>query len=315
MGFHSFSLEVTVPRSIVAKKLQVAFFLLAAASAQAQAPATPRGNAARGAPPQVLVNSPVASTESKSAAGATTQASDYRIGPGDMLKIAVFQQPDLTLESRVSDSGRISFPLLGSLALGGLTSDQAERLIARGLEDGGYLRNPQVAIQVSQFRSQQVSVLGNVNRPGRYPIDLQTMRLSEVLALAGGVSEGGGDTVVVTTIIEGTPKRIEVDLTEIFLYGKLDRDLALRPGDAVYVDKAPVFYVYGQVQRPGMYPLERGMTLAQALAKGGGLTLRGTDRGLKVHRREASGDIRANDVRLDEAVRPADLIMVRESLF
>jgi polysaccharide export outer membrane protein len=141
------------------------------------------------------------------------------------------------------------------------------------------------------------------------------MRLSEVLALAGGVSEGGGDTVVVTTIIEGTPKRIEVDLTEIFLYGKLDRDLALRPGDAVYVDKAPVFYVYGQVQRPGMYPLERGMTLAQALAKGGGLTLRGTDRGLKVHRREASGDIRANDVRLDEAVRPADLIMVRESLF
>jgi polysaccharide export outer membrane protein len=232
-----------------------------------------------------------------------------------MLKISVFQQPDLTLESRVSDSGRISFPLLGSLALGGLTSDQAERLIARGLEDGGYLRNPQVAIQVSQFRSQQVSVLGNVNRPGRYPIDLQTMRLSEVLALAGGASEGGGDTVVVTTIIEGTPKRIEVDLTEIFLYGKLDRDLALRPGDAVYVDKAPVFYVYGQVQRPGMYPLERGMTLAQALAKGGGLTLRGTDRGLKVHRREASGDIRANDVRLDEAVRPADLIMVRESLF
>jgi polysaccharide export outer membrane protein len=257
----------------------------------------------------------VASTESKSAAGATNQASDYRIGPGDMLKIAVFQQPDLTLESRVSDSGRISFPLLGSLALGGLTSDHAERQIARVLEDGGYLRNPQVAIQVSQFRSQQVSVLGNVNRPGRYPIDLQTMRLSEVLALAGGVSEGGGDTVVVTTIIEGTPKRIEVDLTEIFLYGKLDRDLALRPGDAVYVDKAPVFYVYGQVQRPGMYPLERGMTLAQALAKGGGLTLRGTDRGLKVHRREASGDIRANDVRLDEAVRPADLIMVRESLF
>jgi len=133
---------------------------------------------------------------------------DYPLGSGDVLKIMVFQHPDLSIESRIADSGRITFPLLGTLQVGGLSTDQAERLIARGLQEGGFLRDPQVSIQVSQFRSQQVSVLGNVNRPGRYPMDAQTMRLSEVLALAGGVSEGGGDRVVITTAQTGAPRRV-----------------------------------------------------------------------------------------------------------
>ena len=240
---------------------------------------------------------------------------DYPLGSGDVLKIMVFQHPDLSIESRIADSGRITFPLLGTLQVGGLSTDQAERLIARGLQEGGFLRDPQVSIQVSQFRSQQVSVLGNVNRPGRYPMDAQTMRLSEVLALAGGVSEGGGDRVVITTAQTGAPRRMEIDLNEIFVAGKFEQDIPLRSGDSVYVHRAPVYYVYGQVQRPGMYPIERGMTLAQAVAKGGGLTLRGTDRGLRVFRRDDRGEVRVSEPRLDEAVRASDLIFLRESLF
>ena len=240
---------------------------------------------------------------------------DYPLGSGDVLKIMVFQHPDLSIESRIADSGRITFPLLGTLQVGGLSTDQAERLIARGLQEGGFLRDPQVSIQVSQFRSQQVSVLGNVNRPGRYPMDAQTMRLSEVLALAGGVSEGGGDRVVITTAQTGAPRRLEIDLNEIFIAGTFEQDIPLRSGDSIYVHRAPVYYVYGQVQRPGMYPIERGMTLAQAVAKGGGLTLRGTDRGLRVFRRDDRGEVRVSEPRLDEAVRASDLIFLRESLF
>jgi polysaccharide export outer membrane protein len=240
---------------------------------------------------------------------------DYPLGSGDVLKIMVFQHPDLSVESRIADSGRITYPLLGTLQVGGLSTDQAERLIARGLQEGGFLRDPQVSIQVSQFRSQQVSVLGNVNRPGRYPMDAQTMRLSEVLALAGGVSEGGGDRVVITTAQAGAPRRLEIDLNEIFIAGKFEQDISLRSGDSIYVHRAPVYYVYGQVQRPGMYSIERGMTLAQAVAKGGGLTLRGTDRGLRVFRRDDRGEIRVSEPRLDEAVRASDLIFLRESLF
>ena len=136
---------------------------------------------ANAAPPRAL------SVEALPPVADQRTSGDYPLGSGDVLKIMVFQHPDLSIESRIADSGRITFPLLGTLQVGGLSTDQAERLIARGLQEGGFLRDPQVSIQVSQFRSQQVSVLGNVNRPGRYPMDAQTMRLSEVLALAGGV--------------------------------------------------------------------------------------------------------------------------------
>jgi polysaccharide export outer membrane protein len=146
-------------------------------------------------------------------------------------------------------------------------------------------------------------------------MDAQTMRLSEVLALAGGVSEGGGDRVVITTAQTGAPRRLEIDLNEIFIAGTFEQDIPLRSGDSIYVHRAPVYYVYGQVQRPGMYPIERGMTLAQAVAKGGGLTLRGTDRGLRVFRRDDRGEVRVSEPRLDEAVRASDLIFLRESLF
>jgi polysaccharide biosynthesis/export protein len=177
------------------------------------------------------------------------------------------------------------------------------------------VQNPQVTVNVLTFRSQQVSVLGNINRPGRYPIETTGMRLSEVLSLAGGISATGADEVVLVTVRDGRPTRLEIDIVEMFASGDLEKDPTMQAGDVVYVNRAPNYFIYGQVTRPGMYGLERGMTLAQAIAKGGGLTLRGTDRGVRVHRRFGDKAIQVLEPRLDDPVRPDDLIFVRESVF
>lgn len=114
---------------------------------------------------------------------ANAQRVDYRIGPGDVVRVQVFQNQDLTVEARVSESGVISYPLLGVIKLGGLSPTDAERLISRKLKQGNFLQNPQVTLNVLQFRSQQVSVLGNVANPGRFALETTGMRLSEVLAM------------------------------------------------------------------------------------------------------------------------------------
>ena len=241
--------------------------------------------------------------------------SDYLLGPGDVLRIQVFQSQDLTVEARISESGVISFPLLGVVKLAGLSPQQAENLIATRLREGRFLQNPQVTLNVLQFRSQQVSVLGNVANPGRYPLETTGMRLSEILSVAGGVNETGSNNVLLMTTRNGRPQRLEIDLVEMFSTGDLSKDVVLQAGDTIFVNKAPNYYVYGQVQRPGQYVLDRGMTVAQAVAKGGGLTLRGTDRGIRLHRRVGDRNIQVLEPKLDDPVRPDDLIFVRESIF
>lgn len=244
-----------------------------------------------------------------------TAREDYRLGPGDTLRIQVFQSPDLTVEARVSESGVISYPLVGSIRVAGLSPTDLEKGLADRLRDGKFLQNPQVTVNITAFRSQQVSVLGNVARPGRFPIETTGMRLSEMISLAGGITPAGADEVVLVTRRSGQPTRIEIDLAGMFATGDLSRDPPMQAGDVIYVGRAPQYYIYGQVQRPGMYGVDRGMTVAQAIAKGGGLTLRGTDRSVRLHRRGAGEQAQLLEPRLDEAVRPDDLIFVRESVF
>lgn len=265
----------------------------------------------------VLLAGVVLSPAARAQQPATAEAArdDYLLGPGDAIRIQVFQNPDLTVEARVSEAGVISFPLLGAIRVGGQSPTNVERLIAQRLRDGKYLQNPQVTVNVTTFRSQQVSVLGNVTRPGRYPLETTGMRLSEVLSLAGGVSAAGADDVVLVTTRQGRPLRMEIDLVDMFASGDLTKDPAMQAGDVVYVNRAPQYYIYGQVSRPGMYGVDRGLTLAQAIAKGGGLTLRGTDRGVRVHRRYGSKQIQILEPKLDDPIRPDDLIFVRESVF
>lgn len=250
-----------------------------------------------------------------SGAQAAGSLREYVLGAGDIIKVSVFQNPDLGVETRISESGSITFPLVGAVPVGGLSIQAAEQLIARMLRDGGFVLQPQVNALVMQYRSSQVSVLGLVNRPGKYPLELASNRITDVLALVGGIVPGGADTVVVVGTREGKPYRVEIDLPAMMLGGNMSNNIAVQNGDIIYVHRAPQFYVYGEVQRPGVYRIERDMTVMQALAQGGGLTLRGTERGIRVHRRDKGGKIERIEPAMDDAVKADDVIYVRESLF
>lgn len=248
-------------------------------------------------------------------ASAQSPTVEYRIGAGDVLRVSVFQNPDLTLDARVTDSGVISYPLLGSVRVGGQTVTAAEKLIADGLRAGNFVKQPQVNIAVTQVRGNQVSVLGQVNRPGRYPIEVADMRLTDVLALAGGASPTGSDTIVVTGVRNGQPMRVEVDLSAIFAAGGSGKNILVMNGDSIWVDRQPMVFIYGEVQRPGAVPLAREMTLMQTLASGGGLTLRGTEKGIRIHRKGGDGKTEIIQANMDEKVREGDVVYVKESLF
>ena len=241
---------------------------------------------------------------------------EYRLGSGDVIRISVFQNPDLTLEGRITEAGIVSYPLLGSVRLGGLSVTAAEKLIADGLRNGNFVKQPQVSLVVLQVRGNQASVLGQVNRPGRYPIEVADMRLSELLATAGGTAPAGSDLVIVTGMRDGKPMRLEIDLPMLFAPGGRSNDLVILNGDTVWVDRQPLVYIYGEVQRPGAMRLERDMTLLQALASGGGLTLRGTEKGIRVHRKAADGSVQLITApTMTDQLKEGDVVFVRESLF
>lgn len=240
---------------------------------------------------------------------------EYRLSAGDVIRVTVFQNPDLTLEARVSEAGMISYPLLGGIKLGGLTVSQAEKAIADGLRSGNFVKQPQASVLVIQVRGNQASVLGQVNRPGRFPIETADLRLSDLLANAGGISPSGADIVTLVGTRDGKPIRVEVDLPALFRESSRESDMIVQNGDTLYVDRAPMAYIYGEVQRPGPLRVERGMTVMQALATGGGLTLRGTEKGMRIHRRGADGKVQVIQPALDDVVREGDVVYVRESLF
>jgi polysaccharide export outer membrane protein len=246
---------------------------------------------------------------------AAAALTEYRLGAGDLVRISVYQNPDLSLETRIGEAGVVSYPLLGSIRIGGMTVSQAEKLLADGLRSGNFVKQPQVSMFVVQVRGNQASVLGQVNRPGRFPIEVADMRLSDLLAMAGGITTSGADTMTLVGTRNGQPFRKELDLPSIFRSDKREDDVLVQNGDVVYVERAPTIYIYGEVQRAGAIRLERGMTVMQALAAGGGLTLRGTEKGLRVHRKGADGKILIVQPSMDDALREGDVVYVRESLF
>ncbi len=251
-------------------------------------------------------------------AAAAAAAPEYRLGAGDVVRIVVYQNPDLTLETRVSETGAVSYPLLGSVRIGGLAVSAAEKLIADGLKSGNFVKAPQVTLILLQVKGNQASVLGQVNRPGRFPIETTDMRLTDLLANAGGVASTGGDLLVLSGTRAGRPYRLEVDLPSVFgpnPGAAQANDVIIQNGDVLWVDRAPLVYIYGEVQRPGPMRLERGMTVMQVLAAGGGLTQRGTERGLRVHRKGADGKVQVVQPGMDDNLKDGDVVYVKESLF
>ncbi|HEV7915194.1 MAG TPA: polysaccharide export protein EpsE [Albitalea sp.] len=239
----------------------------------------------------------------------------HTLGAGDVIRVNVFQNPDLSLETRISEVGQITFPLVGQVAVGGLSIPAAEQRIAKSLRDGKFVLNPQVNILLMQIRSSQVSILGQVGKPGRYPIDQVGSKVSEMIAAAGGVVPGASDVVTLSGNRNGRAVKLEIDLPAVLQAGKTELDPVVQNGDILHVDRAPLIYVYGEVQKPGVSRLERGMTVMQALAQSGGLTQRGTERGMRIHRRDANGAIKIIQPNMNDMVERDDVIYVKESLF
>ena len=193
---------------------------------------------------------------------------------------------------------------------------EAERQIGERLRDGGFVVNPQVSIMLMQIRSSQVAVLGQVGRPGRYPLETTDTKLIDMLAIAGGIAPTGADVVVLNGYRAGKPISVEIDIPRLLLNAQFEQNIALQGGDILYVHRAPVFYIYGEIQRPGSYRLDRDMTVRHALALAGGITLRGTERGLRLHRRDENGKmIHLVEPNHDTLVRHDDVIFIRASLF
>jgi polysaccharide export outer membrane protein len=229
---------------------------------------------------------------------------EYIIGPEDVVEVEVVGQPDRS-RARVYTDGTIQLNLAGRIAAAGKTPRQLGTDIAAALKTGGYYADPVVNVEVVGFSSRYVTVLGAVGSPGLVPIN-RPYRLSEVLARVGGVREGAADYIIVRPET-GPEKRYNVDK---LASGDSSEDPMVAAGDKIFAPTAELFYLTGQVKSPGTYPIKTGMTIAQAIARGGGLTDSGTDKHVKVTR---GGKV----IKLEpgDKVLPGDVLLINERLF
>lgn len=238
-------------------------------------------------------------------------AAEYRLGAGDLLKINVYGYPDMSADVRVDEAGSISYAYVGQLAVGGRSARDVESLVAQKLTTGGYIRSPQVSVLVADYRSQKVAVMGQVSRPGQYPLR-KASAVIDLLAEAGGVVNGTAADEA--TLLHADGSKLVIDLFALF-DGDPTQNSPVSAGDTIYVPRASQFYIYGEVQRPGTYRLERNMTVSQAISAGGGLTPRGTDRRATVKRRGDQGKEVHITVKGSDLLRPDDVLVIKESLF
>jgi len=227
-----------------------------------------------------------------SAAPADLSAHDYRLGPGDVVRIEAPQAPEINgLSVRISGPGTVNLPLVGEVRLGGLTTGEGERLLAERL--GRYIHTPQVSLFVSEFASQEITVTGAVARPGIIPVQ-RPRSLFEVLSMAGGLATNAGSTVNVRTqgpdAVSGqtVSHNLIVDLRDL-VHNPDAQALVLRGGDSIYVPEAGMFFVDGAVRSPGSYPLRPEMTVLKAIAVAGGTDWSAVEDKVRVIRRDGTG--------------------------
>ncbi|MGH9144472.1 MAG: polysaccharide biosynthesis/export family protein [Vicinamibacterales bacterium] len=244
-----------------------------------------------------------------------TPTEGYVIGPQDNLSIIVSDETELTGKYRVDTDGTISMPYLSRVPLAGLSLAEAQDKITALLK-AGFLRNPQVRVEVDQFKARSILVTGEVRTPGKVPLLGATMSLLEALALAGSPTQNASNDVLVMHPPkpgEKAPEPIEVNRKDLEL-GKVGRDLVLLDGDIVNVPVAKRFYISGFIKNPGSFVLDTGTTVGQAIILAGGLTDRGSDRRLTVIR-SVNGKPAEVPVKLEDNVQPNDEIKVKSRFF
>ena len=238
-----------------------------------------------------------------------------QLGPGDSVNVQVYGQPDLSTTQYVADDGTLSIPLAGNVPVGGMSPSQAGSKIEAALKSAKILVDPHVTVTVAQSRSQRVSVLGQVGTPGRYAIESNTSIL-DLLAQAGGISAGGSDIVyVLRQDKDGKEKRYPIDLKGLANGSGAVPTVTLQGGDSVFVPKAEQFSIYGEVTTPGRYRVEPGMTVIEAVARAGGITLRGSQHRIYIKRKQQDGKYSVDKAKQEDLVQPDDVIQVKESIF
>ena len=250
----------------------------------------------------------------------------YLIGSSDVLAIKVFNEDQLTNKYTVDTDGSITFPLIGRFQVGGKTTRQIEEDLTTALQPE-WLKNAQVSVEIAQYRSRSIYVMGEVRTPGRYNIE-GPMTLLEVIANAGSTTAAASNTIIVQRYKDGMAAAVSapvelgdkrwaevmrINLEEL-REGKLSANLLLQDSDMIIVPPAERIYVSGAVKTPGSFVLRPGMTVRQAITEAGGLTERGSTRGIKIIRKDAKGREVEVDAKMSDLVRANDTIRVRQRL-
>jgi polysaccharide export outer membrane protein len=243
----------------------------------------------------------------------SVQGDDYRTGPGDVLKIIVYDNDDLTAKVRISDAGTIVMPLLGRIDINKLTIDQITEKITRLLADG-YLVNPQVNVFVEEYRSKKVVVLGNVRRPGITELT-GPITFLELVSRSGGLEKDAGDTATIQRKQDGGEKVIVIDLRALIERGDLSQNIMIRDGDTVFISKAGMCFITGEVNAPGTYPCGDKGTVLKLVALSGGFTGKASKSGINIVRIINNKKTVIEDVDLNTPLLDNDVVVVPESFF
>jgi polysaccharide biosynthesis/export protein len=242
---------------------------------------------------------------------------DYVVGAQDVLTITVFGEAELSGKYTVEQDGTFTFPQIGRVKAGGLTLRNLEAELKTRLADG-YLRNPQVAVAIENYRSQRILIMGEVRSPGELQLNGE-MTLLAALARAGSTTPTAGHEVTIVRprknvkAGEDPSEIIRVDLADLQA-GNMALNLALQDGDTINVPKAQSVFVAGQVKSPGAYAVDPGATVLQVLSLAGGLTDRGSDNRIRIQRTVNGKKVEVS-AKLTDVVNPGDTIIVRERFF
>lgn len=239
-------------------------------------------------------------------------AADYIINQSDVLDITVYDHPEMTATVRVDGQGNVVLPLLNQVKVQGLSISQASATIAKLLADG-YIVNPQVNVFVKNFTNQKASILGQVAKPGVYELSAKTTLL-EFISQAGGLTPEAGDRAIVKR--EGSSnEEVNIQLRKLIDKGDATQNVAIMDGDKVFIDKAGLVYVTGQVKKPDSYKYQDKLTIMKAITMAGGFTDTASKGSIDVVRKVNGKEQVISDVDLDYIVQPEDVVVVPESFF
>ncbi len=241
-------------------------------------------------------------------------ALDYLLGEGDLLKITVYEHPDLTTEVRLGADGKITFPLIGEITISELSTLEIEKLLVRELENG-YIRKAHVTVFILEYKSKKVTVLGEFVRPGVLKLTGDSTLL-EVISDAGGVTANAGDLLYIQRKDEaGEEVSLTVDLKKLLESGDVSANVAVREGDSIYVPKAAFVFVTGEVKKPGAYKVTPDLSVLKAITLAGGFTDKARKGKIQIIRKDEEGNEITTIAPFDELVLPDDIIMVPLSFF